>query len=162
MLSVPALGALKAMLASTAHPYAQALAYALEGDLAKAALIGGGGVLPPPGCPSPGARAPTAWERLRASCAVCCRFSTPETLPIVYAPSAAEASRGISLWPMPAGRAAAHARLPQDGDTSDDEAVLPLDVALGEGRRLTEGMERHVSSDADLPELAKGSAQREI
>ncbi len=138
-LSVPLLAALKAMLASTAHPYAQALAAVLEGDFKKAALMGGGRA---PTAPRAKAShdGPTPWERLRVACGACC-------CPCYYAESDVEAARdaeheaprdpgsGISLLGDPVfGEAFEGLKYSGYDDEFGDEAEAETLPSLGPGR----------------------------
>ena len=69
VLSIPLLGSLKTTLAGTAHPYAQALAAVLEGDMQKAEAVASG----QPPRPPPAPRRGLAWQRLRVACGrLCC------------------------------------------------------------------------------------------
>ena len=65
MLSIPLMAAAKTTLAGTAHPYAQAVAAMLEGDLRKAALVGSNQPLPWPEDATPTNQ---TWSRLGRAC----------------------------------------------------------------------------------------------
>ena len=69
MLSIPLMAAAKTTLAGTAHPYAQAVAAMLEGDLHKAALVGSNQPLPWPTDATP---ANQTWSRLGLACRSAC------------------------------------------------------------------------------------------